>query len=245
MGSISFNRLSHLHLRMTCTPITTHGRAELPSNMLILDIAYFERALFTTGERGPMVDRKSGRARLPESLLSLGGIMHSLGIEVPCALHNAGNDAFMALVAFQWMVDPKAGAKGAPKGVGAKSETPGHVRRAATVAARLFRPLGGTRPDVGKNASVGRAPPASLPRGGRRGGDGDGDGVNEMGVTRKRASVFGALTSPSVVPTDKNKKAASTNGSSSGSGGWLSPPMILSGQRRHSVNVLTDKEKRR
>ncbi|KAF8551096.1 hypothetical protein OG21DRAFT_1605510 [Imleria badia] len=219
-------------------------KIKLPNNMLILDIAYFERALFTTGERGPMVDRKTGRARLPESLLSLGGIMNSLGIDVPCALHNAGNDAFMSLVAFQWMVDPKAGAEGkvTPKGVGGKGKS-GHVRRAATVAARLFRPLGGTRPDLelsqkkqtalGKNASVGHG---TLPtRAGRPGGD----GVDEMGM--KRASVFRAFTPPLLVPTDKNKKRASSNGSSSGSGAWLSPLTVP--QKRHSVNVLTEKRR--
>ena len=223
--------------------MTWTGRPELSSNVLLVDIAYLERALFTTGERGPMQDRKTGRARIPEALLSLSGLLHSFGIEPPCVLHNAGNDAFMTLTVFQRMVDPRRAVtldadvvnamrtgneKG--KGKGGAPNGNGHVRRAATVAARLFRPLGNTQPNLGKNGNGNGEPPQT--RVGRRGGD----GADEMGqILRKRASMFStlAMTSPPLVPADKNKKGAS-KGSAGGSGGWLSPSTTVASQRRHS-----------
>ncbi|KAG8219194.1 hypothetical protein J3R82DRAFT_5 [Butyriboletus roseoflavus] len=189
-------------------------KIKLPNNILILDVAYLERALFITGERGPMHDRKTGRARLPESLLGLSGLLHSLAIDPPCVLHNAGNDAFMTLVAFQWMMDPR--------GTGAVPNGNGHVKRAATVAARLFRPLGSTHPDPSTNGKQGSPHTGVESRGG--------GGADEMGmnVNMKRASMFSALTSPLLVPTDKQKKRAS-------GGGWLSPSTLASSHRRHST----------
>jgi hypothetical protein len=192
-----------------------------------------------------MHDRKTGRARLPESLLSLGGLLHSFGIEPPCVLHNAGNDAFMALVAFQRMVDPRGAVtvdvsvvntmrmgNGNEKGKGRTPNGHGHVRRAATAAARLFRPLGGTYPNLGKNGNGdGDLPQTHV---GRRGGD----GPDEMGriVSMKRSSMFSALTSPLLVPADKNLKKGASNGNMRGTGnGWLSPSTTVADQRRHSV----------
>lgn len=179
-----------------------------------------------------MHDRKTGRARLPESLLSLSGVLHSLAIDLPCVLHNAGNDAFMTLVAFQWMMDPKGTVTMLPRGVGMGTNKggSGHVKRAATVAARFFRPLGGTPPDPGANGK--REPLQTLFEG--RGGGADEMGMN---VNMKRASMFSTLT---LVPTDKHKKRASGGGSTSksgsgGGGGWLSPSTLISGQRRHST----------
>lgn len=180
-----------------------------------------------------MQDRKTGRARLPESLLSLGALLHSFGIEPPCVLHNAGNDAFMTLVAFQRMVDPRRAVtidvgvvnamrmgNGNGKAKGGMPNGNGHVKRAATVAARLFRPLGGTHPDLGKNGNGGGGLPQT--RVGRR----SADGPDEMGrvVNMKRASMFNALTSPLLVPAEKNKKGAN-----------MSPSTTAAGQRRHSV----------
>lgn len=219
---------------------------ELPNNILTLDVAYLERALFTTGERGVMRDRKTGRARLPESLLSLSGLLHSLGIEPPCVLHNAGNDAFMTLVAFQWMMDPVGAARMMPMGPGmgmrmgigngtGKGEV--YVKRAATVAARFFRPLGGIQhPDPGTKGN-GKEDLLQKTTIGSR----SGSGADEMGmnVSMKRASMFSTLTSPLSASADKSKKRVS-GGSTSGSGSgfanaWWSPSTIVPGQRRQSV----------
>lgn len=200
--------------------------------MLIIDIAYFERALFTSGERGPMVDCKSGRVRLVEALLSLSGLLHSFGIEPPCALHNAGNDAFMTLVAFQRMVDrrgmvtvPRGMWTGVENGMG-KGEMPtenGHIRRAA----RSFWPLGGPQPHLGKVANGNGN--GSIAQ--RRAGDHGGDGVDEMGtnVNKKRASMF---ASPLLVPADKSLKKMASHAGTTGSGRWLSSSTIPPGRKR-------------
>lgn len=215
--------------------------------MLIVDIAYLERTLYNTGQRGQMHDRKTGRIRLPESLLGLGSLLHSFGIEPPCVLHNAGNDAFMTLVAFQRMVDPRGGVgvgtnavratvNGNGNGVGKKTSRNGQPRRADTVPARFFRPLGSVLPEPGKNVPTGNGKEngngnrdLSQTRAGRR----SGDGADEVGmfVNMKRASMFNTLTSPLMVPVDQNKKRSSKDGGMSGSGQWLS----VAGQRRQSV----------
>ncbi|KAH7923789.1 hypothetical protein BV22DRAFT_1035921 [Leucogyrophana mollusca] len=82
-------------------------KIKLPHNVLAIDTAAFERTLFNAGERGPMHDPKTGKTRAMGATLSLGGLLHSLSIDVQCALHNAGNDAFMCLLAFQKLLDPE------------------------------------------------------------------------------------------------------------------------------------------
>ncbi|KAF9218312.1 hypothetical protein BS17DRAFT_106382 [Gyrodon lividus] len=135
---------------------------KLPHNVLTIDVALLERIMFTSGERGSMHDRKTGKVRSSGSTLSLGGLLHSLGIEPPCAMHNAGNDAFMMLVAFQKMVDPEGlvipepRMRGTAKGktgnvnVGVQGQVPvvgsgsgngsmnGRMRAATAAAARMF-----------------------------------------------------------------------------------------------------------
>jgi hypothetical protein len=54
-----------------------------------------------------MLDAKTGTPRQPGSLLSLRSILHSLHVPLDFVLHNAGNDAFACLLAFQMLVDPK------------------------------------------------------------------------------------------------------------------------------------------
>jgi hypothetical protein len=54
-----------------------------------------------------MLDAKTGAPRQPGSLLSLRSILHSLHIPLDFVLHNAGNDAFACLLAFQMLVDPR------------------------------------------------------------------------------------------------------------------------------------------
>jgi hypothetical protein len=54
-----------------------------------------------------MLDAKTGAPRQPGSLLSLRSILHSLHVPLDFVLHNAGNDAFACLLAFQMLVDPK------------------------------------------------------------------------------------------------------------------------------------------
>lgn len=227
MGSISFDCIFHLRISRT--------RPELPNNIVILDIAYLERALFTSGERGPMRDRKTGGARLPESLLSLRGLLHSLGMDPSCVLHNAGNNACLTLVAFQRMIDPKGAVQMMPTGMGTDPgiyKGKAHVSRAATVTARFFRPRGATHPNPSTNGNGKEDLPQMSVR------SRSGEGADEMGM--KRASMFSALTSPLLVPTDKDKKRMSIGGSMSGSGngfktGWFSPSTVVPGQRQHSV----------
>lgn len=67
----------------------------------------YESCLFKAGLRGAMLDAKTGAPRQPGSLLSLRSILHSLHIPLDFVLHNAGNDAFACLLAFQMLVDPK------------------------------------------------------------------------------------------------------------------------------------------
>ncbi|OAX40998.1 hypothetical protein K503DRAFT_554028 [Rhizopogon vinicolor AM-OR11-026] len=81
-------------------------KIKIPHNVLIIDTAAFERTLFNSGARGPMHDPKTGKLRTHGSTLSLGGLLHSLGLDPPCALHNAGNDAFLCLLALQKLLDP-------------------------------------------------------------------------------------------------------------------------------------------
>ena len=54
-----------------------------------------------------MLDAKTGAPRQSGSLLSLRSILHSLHVPFDFILHNAGNDAFACLLAFQMLVDPK------------------------------------------------------------------------------------------------------------------------------------------
>ena len=54
-----------------------------------------------------MLDAKTGAPRQPGSLLSLRSMLHSLHVPLDFVLHNAGNDAFACLLAFQMLVDPK------------------------------------------------------------------------------------------------------------------------------------------
>lgn len=91
--------MPHIHFTTDTTP-------EIPHNVLIIDTAAFERALFNAGERGTMHDPKTGKLRTQGSTLSLGGLLHSLGLDPTCALHNAGNDAFLCLLALQKIMDP-------------------------------------------------------------------------------------------------------------------------------------------
>lgn len=68
-----------------------------PPNTLVVDTATLQRTL-------------SGHTHIPSKHQSprpnIVTLLHSLGIQPPCMLNNAGNDAFMALYAFQRMVDP-------------------------------------------------------------------------------------------------------------------------------------------
>ena len=54
-----------------------------------------------------MLDAKTGAPRQPGSVLSLRSLLHSLHVPLDFVLHNAGNDAFACLLAFQMLVDPK------------------------------------------------------------------------------------------------------------------------------------------
>ena len=110
--------------------------AELPHNVLVIDIPTFERALHATGERGVIPDSKTERPRTSSSTLNLEGLLRSLqhpqfyhtsvsknssssGNSPPSStgprssppfvipqLTNSGNEAFMTLFALQMLLDP-------------------------------------------------------------------------------------------------------------------------------------------
>ncbi|KAI0090662.1 hypothetical protein BDY19DRAFT_936573 [Irpex rosettiformis] len=82
-------------------------RIKIPHNVLIIDIALFERHLFAAGHRGPMSD-PTGKPRAQGTALSLPSLLQSLGLDVqpPLILNNSGNDAFLILLAFQLLLSP-------------------------------------------------------------------------------------------------------------------------------------------
>ena len=101
---------------------------ELPVNTLAIDLATYERSLFSAGMRGPMQDPKTGGSRVSGVTLSLEQLLTSLTwplnapntplgpdqlpqkqrpfVIPPYMAHNSGNDALMALFAFQKLMDP-------------------------------------------------------------------------------------------------------------------------------------------
>ncbi|KAF5332612.1 hypothetical protein D9611_005282 [Ephemerocybe angulata] len=132
-------------------------KIKLPSNMVVLDTAILERAMYSSGHRPIMMDPKTEKPRVTGTTLSLenllisftlpplslpnghhrrhsrnlnasdhssperdaatpsghpGGVTPSVTVQpVPivlpqCKLHNAGNDAFMTLFAFQQLMEP-------------------------------------------------------------------------------------------------------------------------------------------
>lgn len=95
---------------------------ELPHNMLILDTASYERALFSAGHRPPMPDPNTSTPGNPQpratgTTLSLENLLRSLGpaafpngngVLVPgVTMHNAGNDALLCLFALQTLLEPE------------------------------------------------------------------------------------------------------------------------------------------
>ena len=66
----------------------------------------YERQLFAAGLRGEMRDT-SGNPRVEGSFLSLMNLTTSLGINAQGIMHNAGNDAFLAMLNLQLLLDPE------------------------------------------------------------------------------------------------------------------------------------------
>ncbi|KAG6864937.1 hypothetical protein C0991_006208 [Blastosporella zonata] len=100
-------------------------KIKLPHNMLIVDTATFERVLHSSGLRGIMIDPRTNAPRVPGSTLSLENLLRSFTTHpIPASptgsvppvvspvvlpnvmMHNAGNDALMALFALQMLLDP-------------------------------------------------------------------------------------------------------------------------------------------
>lgn len=52
-----------------------------------------------------MQDPRNGQLRASGSTLSLSNILSSLKVDVQCAMHNSGNDAFLSLFALQKLLD--------------------------------------------------------------------------------------------------------------------------------------------
>lgn len=72
--------------------------------MHVIDIALFERELFSGGHRGPMVDAH-GTPRAPKTMISLPAALASLGVDAGWRFHNSGNDAFSYLLVLQMLID--------------------------------------------------------------------------------------------------------------------------------------------
>jgi hypothetical protein len=79
---------------------------EIPHNVLVIDTLVLEKNLFASGERGSMLDYSKGKPRVAGSALSLEGLLRSFNIDIPCQLHNSGNDAFMTLFSLQKLFEP-------------------------------------------------------------------------------------------------------------------------------------------
>lgn len=169
----------------------TNAPLEIPHNVLIVDTASFERALFNAGERGVMHDPKTGKHRAQGSTLSLGGLLHSLGIEPPCALHNAGNDAFLCLLALQKMMEPGTATPMPDTDARKKSKAAGLVM-AAPMPVAFMGHLSVV--DDGYWKSLGRSGSPRV----RERERGVVDGVtDEMGLMR-RGSKYGSMSPPEI-----------------------------------------------
>lgn len=145
-------------------PPTSLFETELPSNVVLLDTAVLERALYSSGMRPTMMDPKTEKPRAHGTTLSLEHLLisftlpplslpndrssRSSGSNTPppapivlpkCTLHNAGNDAFMTLFAFQQLMEPHS------------NDTPTITVKHASNAAQMASPYlgtGGPRPRV-------------------------------------------------------------------------------------------------
>ncbi|KAG6872115.1 hypothetical protein C0995_012892 [Termitomyces sp. Mi166 len=84
-------------------------KIKLPHNLLIIDTASFERALHSTGALGPTIDPRTNQPRTHGSTLSLENVVRSLPdggtLLQSVTMHNAGNDAYMALFVLQALLD--------------------------------------------------------------------------------------------------------------------------------------------
>ncbi|GJE89548.1 hypothetical protein PsYK624_056510 [Phanerochaete sordida] len=81
-------------------------KIKIPHNVLVIDTASYERHLFNLGLRGTMQE-PSGKPRAKGSTLSLANLVQSLGVDVQVPMQNAGNDAFLTLLALQLLLDPE------------------------------------------------------------------------------------------------------------------------------------------
>lgn len=76
-----------------------------------MDTTTFERQLFLAGRRPELAQLdpyNPQQPRQPGATLSLTNLLRTFGIEPErtCKMHNAGNDAFMALTALQLLLEP-------------------------------------------------------------------------------------------------------------------------------------------
>lgn len=211
--------------------------AEIPHNVLIIDTATYERALFATGERGAMQDpRSSGsqpQPRAPGSTLSLGNLLSSFPSPASSAnghgkgladvqMHNSGNDAFMCLYAMQKLLDPEGTKvpdirKGKGAGLSAKASGLG---------------LNGAAMGIGMGMGMGRgmmvypAPYMSMPSINMKSGSG---GQLSPGLSQSQSQTQSQQRSSMHIVRPGNG-----NGTGTGGGG-LSPPDEF-GMRTQSRN---------
>jgi hypothetical protein len=124
-------KISQAHSFIFPTLLLILPPAEIPHNVLVIDTASYERALYSAGLRGIMLDPKTNKARIHGSTLSLDNMLRSFTtspltspppsstttpdssaptppapIVLPnVTMHNSGNDAFMCLFGLQMLLD--------------------------------------------------------------------------------------------------------------------------------------------
>ena len=82
--------------KMTCT--------ELPHNVLVIDTTALEHTLSSVPPQAQ--GQQSSKKHMPYP--SLAALLCALSAQPACLLNNSGNNAFMGLYAFQWMIDPES-----------------------------------------------------------------------------------------------------------------------------------------
>lgn len=171
--------------------------------MLIIDTASYERSLFSMGGRGAMEDPRTGQSRVSGSTLSLGNLLSSLKVDVQCAMHNSGNDAFMCLFALQKLLDP------------ANTPVPKtRERKPSITPATMYTPSGGMQSPMSLGYLA--VSPAPLPSNRSRTWSGVAGGVsprNEFGQIRQ----FGARSpkADQTMQTGDDKQASTVKLSTS------------------------------
>ncbi|KAH9929798.1 uncharacterized protein B0H18DRAFT_175001 [Fomitopsis serialis] len=78
---------------------------KIPNNVLTLDTAAYDDS--SSHRPANAMTDPSGKPRAQHTTLSLTNLIRSLGVDLRCTMHNAGNDAMMCLLALQLLLEPR------------------------------------------------------------------------------------------------------------------------------------------